>query len=163
MFEFNRDFRDLAQVAPYIGDFAQIRAEILASTGRGLANNDDFVNRIPAIANKTGRTHGGTHESMAIYLLQTLYRAWEQEARLLDLRAAGYEEIVEIDATTSFEHIVLYCKTATDGPYEEFSSARLAPRELGAVGKPFYVLPKGARTRGVLVNERGVLARRRRR
>jgi hypothetical protein len=163
VFQFNGDHSDLTQVAPFIADFAVLRAKILAATGRSFAYDDEFVDRLPAIANKTKRPSAGTHEDAAIYLLQKLYRAREQEARLLDLRASGYEEIAELDGTTSFEHVVLYPQTSHDGPWEEFTSARLAAREIGAAGTPFWVLKKGARTRGTLVNERGILARRKRR
>jgi hypothetical protein len=162
-FQFNGDYHDLAQVAPYIGDFAVLRAEILAATGRSFAYDDEFVDRLPAIANTTKRPNTGTHEDTAIYLLQTLYRAREQEARLLDLLADGYEEITELDGTTSFERVVLYPRSSHDGPWEEFTSARLAAREIGAAGPPFWLLKKGARTHGTMVNERGILARRKRR
>jgi len=163
MFHFNGDHEDLAQVAPYIGTFAHVRAEILAATGRSFVYDDEFVDRIPAIANKVRRPPAGTHEGTAIYMLQTLYRAWEMEARLMDLRAEGYEDIEHIDGTTACEHLVLYPRRQMGGPFEEFTSARLVPREPGGSGRPYAVLKKGKRTRGRLIDDRGVLARRRRR
>jgi len=161
MFQFNGDHDDLSQVAPYIGTFAQTRAEILAATGRSFAYDDEFVDRIPAIANKTSRPPCGTHEQTAIHLLQCLYRAWEMEARLLTLRAEGYEDIEHVDGTTACEHLVLYPRRSMGGPFEEFTSARLVAREPGGSGRPYAVITKGKRTRGPLIDDRGVLARRR--
>lgn len=161
MFTFNRNYDDFEQVAEWIGEFAKIKAEIMARTGRAFAYNDEFIDRIPAIANKEKRPNCGTHEDAAIYMLQCLYRAWELEAEQLDLLAKGYEQIERIDGktTTRFKRIVLFPTRQMGGERAAFNEARVVPvPDDEGVWRPAYVLPKGKRTHGHLISDRRVLA-----
>jgi hypothetical protein len=156
LFEFNGDYGDFAQVEPFLPAFLEVFAEVQARPG--FAYNDSFVGRIPAIANKAHRgPNSGTHEDSAIYMLQGLKRKREQEARIAELLADGYEHIDTLDQRTRFAHIVLYPTRRMGGEWAEYRDARLVP---DANDQPRAVLPKGKRTNGYSVNGRRVLARR---
>lgn len=160
MFTFNGDYNDFAQVAEYIGDFARVRAEIIEA-GQ-YPYNASFEGRIPGEFNRTTRKNvEGDHETAAIYMLQCLYRAWEIEARVLDLLAKGYRHITYLDEIKRFQHVVLYPTDRHQGEWAEYEGARLLPetneRQTEVTGRIRGVLPKGKRTRGYLVNGRNVL------
>lgn len=161
MFTFNGKHDDYEQVAPYIGEFAKIRAEIIERTGRSFVYNDDFRDRIPAIANKEMRPPAGSHEDSAIYMLQKLYRWWEQEARITDLLADGYEILDGLEHETRFRHVIFFPTRDMQGEWAEWRDARLLPEEkphqAEITGRVRAVLPKGKRTHGHLCNGRGVL------
>jgi hypothetical protein len=157
MFTFNRNYDDYEQVAPFIGEYAKVRAEILAATGRTFVYNDELVDRIPGIGNKEKRPNTGSHEDAAIYMLQTLFRWWEQEAKIIDLLANGYEHVETLSGTERFAHVVLYPTRNMGGEWQEFRDCRLVIKD--EAGHPGYVLPKGKRTHGYLISDRRVLAR----
>lgn len=155
-FTFNGKYDDYNQVAQFIGDFTVIRRELIESPV-GYAYNDDFRGRIPGIANTTKRGPSvGSHEDAAIYMLQTLYRWWELEARLLGLKAEGAEAIETMGPAevARFKLVVLYPTRDMGGEHIEIPDARIMADENG---KPAYVLRKGARTLGTLIDDRGIL------
>jgi hypothetical protein len=160
-FVFNGNYNDLGQVAEWIGEFARIREEIIERTGRGFVYNDEIIGRIPGIGNKEKRPNTGSHEDTAIYLLQTLYRFWEQEARIIDLLAEGYEPIERLAGVERFSRVVLYPARNMGGSWAEYESARLVPetnaQQADVTGRISAVLPKGKRTHGHLVSGRRIL------
>jgi hypothetical protein len=145
------------QVAPFIGEYAKVRAEILGQTGRSFVYNDELIDRIPGIANKEKRgPNVGSHEEAAIYKLQCLFRWWEQEAKIMDLLARGYEHIERLATDRErFAHVVLYPTRDMGGEWAEHRDCRLVWGD--AEKTPAYVLPKGARSRGFLISGRAVL------
>jgi hypothetical protein len=154
-FTFNGDYRDYAQVAQYIGDFARARDEILAAGE--YPYDASFRGRIPGDFNREQRERvEGDHETAAIYMLQGLYRAWEQEAQTLTLLAQGYEWLDELDATERFRHVVLCPTDRMGGEWREYRDARVTAEG----GRPCGILPKGKRTHGFLVSGRRVLVAR---
>ena len=155
-YTFNGNYNDLEQVAQFIGDFAKVHAEII--TSGQYPYNASFRGRIPGDFNRESRRNvEGDHEDAAIYLLQGLLRAWEQEAKITDLLAEGYECLEALDDEERFANVVLHpTRHRMGGEWAEYESARVVPED----GRPHGVLPKGKRTRGYLVAGRRVLVRR---
>ena len=160
LFTFNRDYSDLAQVAEWLPEFSAIRDEI--TSAGDYPYNDSFKGRIPGIGNTEhwdpdfgrGSQRGcGTHEDAAIYLLQKLYRATENAARLATAIEDGCAPIDSIDRVAKFSRVIIY----DDQGWLELSDARLVPDTAGNIRA---VLPKGRRRHGIAVNGRQVMVKR---
>jgi hypothetical protein len=153
-FQFNGDYNDLEQVAEFLPEFEAILAEIEAA-GQ-YRYNDSFKGRIPGIANTEKRgPNVGTHEEAAIYLLQGLERARRQAETVELLIADDCEWLDALDREARYALVVLVPTRRMGGEWQEFEDARIVPRD----GKPYGVLPKGARTRGTLIMDRKVLVK----
>lgn len=149
MFVFNKQYRDLEQVAPFLADFNRVYDEIRAS-GQ-YTYNDSFRGRVPGIE--------GPDEDRAIYLLQQLHDLRLNEARVEAMLADGYELVERLDGTTKFSRVALmphegYVGT---GPITEFTEARVVP---GDDGRPRYVLRKRKRNYGTATYGGAVYAKR---
>jgi hypothetical protein len=149
MFVFNKQYRDLEQVAPFLADFDRVYAEIRAS-GQ-YTYNDSFRGRVPGIE--------GPDEDRAIYMLQNLRRERENDARLAALLTDGYELVERLDATTKFARVVLmpHSGYVGTGPITEFEDARVVP---GEDGRPRFILRKRKRNYGTDVWNAPVYAKR---
>ena len=144
MFTWNRDYKDLEQVAEWLPEFTAIRDEITAAGG--YPYNNDFKGRIPGIS--------GEREDTAIYLLQGLYRRREMDLRIAQWLVDGWRHIDSVAATERFAHVILY-KADRSGEWHEYADARLMPepnpRQAEVTGRIRALLPKGKRTNGVMV------------
>jgi hypothetical protein len=147
-FTWNKDYKDLEQVAAWLPAFSAIRDEI--TSGGGYPYNDDFVGKIPGIA--------GPDEGRAIYLLQGLYRLRETQARVAAWLAEGFRPIDSVTGVTKFARVILY-SIERGGDWHEYPDARLVPeaRALQAevTGRISALLPKGKRTQGIYVGLNG--------
>jgi hypothetical protein len=148
MFTFNRNYRDLGQVAPYLPAF--LAAYERLEGGRGFVYNDDFRGQVCAEIEDPGHTHArngacGCGEDTAIYLLQTLRRAKMVEAQVAERMAAGYQPLETLTEVTRFAHVVEYGSYHDVTGWKEWEDVRVVP---DAQGRPEVVLPKGRRTHG---------------
>lgn len=153
-FVFNRNYKDLEQVAEFLPAFRERLAE-LERAGQ-YRYNDAFKGHIPGIE--------GPDEDTAIYLLQGLDRARENAERIVAALADGYEPLERVDRITKFSSVVVYDdQDRMRGPiWQEWEDARLIP-ETNAHHNPgeiCAVLPKGKRTHGHRVNGRKVMVKR---
>lgn len=151
MFTWNKDHKDLEQVAEWLPEFTAIREEITTrGTRGGYPYNDDFKGRIPGIA--------GPREDTAIYLLQGLFRQRIMDFLVAGWLAGGFRRLDSLDAVTKFPRVILY-KDGGSGEWHEYLDARLVPeakpRQAEVTGKISALLPKGKRTNGVLVGVNG--------
>ena len=144
MFTWNRDYKDLEQVAEWLPEFKELRAAMI-SAGE-YPYNDSFKGKIPGIA--------GEREDTAIYLLQGLFRQREMAARVAGWLGDGLRPLSELGAVTKFRRVVLY-KADRSGEWYEYADARLVPEtkphQAEVTGRISMLLPKGKRTHGVLV------------
>lgn len=145
-FRFNRDYDNLEQVAQYLPRFLEVLAEIEAA-GR-YRYNDLFKGRIPGIE--------GPDEDTAIYLLQGLERKRRQDARVAALLADGYDFVEQPADRQRFSAVALVPVRRMGGEFKEYADVRVT---LDAYGRPWGLLPKGARTRGVQIGDRRILAK----
>jgi hypothetical protein len=143
-FTWNRDFKDLEQVAEWLPEFTAIYDQI-AAAGK-YPYNDSFRGKIAGIA--------GDREDTAIYLLQGLYRQREMDARIAGWLAEGYRHLTELGAVTKFPVVILY-RADRSGEWHQYEAARLVPEakpnQAAVTGKISALIPKGKRTHGVLV------------
>lgn len=150
MFTFNKNYKDLEQVAEFLPAFNAAYAEGTAA-GR-YPYNDSFKGRVPGI--------GGEDEDTAIYLLQGLRRQIERDAKVSSYLANGYERIEHVNGTERFKAVVLYDDLhggGRRGVWFEFASARVvAEAQVKATGAPGHIVPKGKRN-GVPVNGLSVM------
>jgi hypothetical protein len=158
MFEFNRDYEDLEQVAEFFPEYLSIREEIEAAGG--FPYNECFKGRIPGIANPEQHSrNSGSHEDAAIYLLQRLYRAKNVEAQIAAAIEEGHKPIERVDGPTKFASIIVYDREG----WQQFHEARLVPEQNPVqaeyTGQLAGVLPKGKRTRGYRIEGKKVLAK----
>lgn len=144
---FNRDYDDYTQVEPFLAAFLTVHAEVAHGD---LAYNDDFKGRIPGIA--------GPDEDRAIYMLQTLKSLNELAARVDQYLADGGERIEKLSETTKFASVVRYGWYVGGTGWHEWKDARIIPHE--ETGAPRFVLPKGKRTNGHLLDGGHILAKR---
>jgi hypothetical protein len=144
MFTWNKDYNDLEQVAEWLSEFTQLRAEAIKA--EGFPYNAFFKGKIPGIA--------GEREDTAIYLLQGLYRQREMDARIAGWLADGYRSLTSVDKVTRFARVILY-RADRSGTWHEYEDARLVPeakpQQAEATGRISALLPKGKRTNGVRV------------
>lgn len=158
-FTFNRNYKDLDQVAEFLPAFRARLAELEAA-GK-YRYNDEFKGHVPGIE--------GPCEDTAIYLLQGLDRALQVRERVERAIADGYQPIkAMVPAPTRYSGVIVYDdEERTRGPsWQQWDDARLVPEtnpNLGLATWPLSpirgVLPKGKRTLGTLVNGRKVLVK----
>ena len=145
MFTFNKDYHDKEQVRHLLPQFIALR-EALVAAGQ-FPYNDSFLGKIDGAE--------GPHESTAIYLLQNLYRI-EQEQREMDALRDRMQPLRELATTRKFARVVLYFAgyyVGGTGLRASYDNARIVPQD----GKPYIVLPKGARVKGYLAKGAEVL------
>jgi hypothetical protein len=145
--QFNRNYDDLSQVEPFLPAFLAVHAEVAHGD---LAYNDDFKGRIPGIE--------GPDENRAIYMLQTLKSVNELNAQVEQYLADGGARIETLSETTKFASVVRYGWYMGGTGWHEWQDARIVPDE--RTGTPKYVLPKGKRTHGHLIDGGRILAKR---
>lgn len=140
-FTFNKDYDDLLQVEHMWSDYMARYTELEAD-GKYPCNSL-FVGHIPAAA--------GENEDTAIYLLQKLRHIREDTMKLDRFIADGGREVTELDDST-----VLRGNVAEFGFYMGGGGFRTRHnvRVIGKHGRPYAALPKGARTRGFLLEGR---------
>jgi hypothetical protein len=151
-FTFNKNYKDLEQVAEWLPAFTVIRDRI--TNAGGYPYNDDFKGKIPGIA--------GDRETLAIYLLQGLYRQREMQARIDEWLADGFRPVESVDAVRKFACVILY-RADGSGVFHEYADARLVPEtkpnQIRATGHLRALLPKGKRTNGVWLGNYAVLVK----
>jgi hypothetical protein len=144
VFTWNRDYKDLEQVAEWLPEYTEVRAAAIKA--EGYPYDAFFKGKIPGLV--------GDREDTAIYLLQGLYRQREMDARITAWLADGYRSLTELDAVTKFPHVILY-RADRSGTWHEYADARLVPEakanQAEVTGKISVLIPKGKRTNGVLV------------
>jgi hypothetical protein len=143
-FTFNKNYHDLEQVAEWLPAFDELRAAEIAANR--YPYNDSFKGCIPGIA--------GPCEDTAIYLLQSLHHQREQDARVERALADGFERIDSVNGIERFAKVIVYHPDRS-GEWHQYLDARLLPednpRQAAVTGKIHALLPKGRRTRGVLI------------
>lgn len=155
-YRFNKDYNDLEQVAEYLPAFLA-RLAALESAGQ-YRYNDSFKGHVPGIE--------GPDEDTAIYLLQSLERQQEQDAKVAALLADGYEYVTSVTEPVRCAHVVLYAERCNSSLWAEYHDARLVPSPYGRNNYadvpddyPYGVLPKGKRTNGHMISGRRVLVK----
>jgi hypothetical protein len=152
-FIFNRNYKDLDQVAGFLPAFRARLAELEAA-GK-YRYNDDFKGHVPGIE--------GPDEDTAIYLLQGLDHALKVRERAEQAIADGYRPIKSVERITRFSGVIVYDdEKRTRGPeWQEWQGARLIPEtnENFNPGEICTVLPARKRTNGTRVNGRKVLVK----
>jgi hypothetical protein len=148
---FNGDYRDLAQIIPYIDDYWHICAE-LSAAGK-YPYHAEFYGRIPGLGGaralaKSGPDTGKVVESpeTPIYLLAQLRHLVEGHERLAETLEAGYRRFMPW--ADDPRDIVKFASIAVfDLHYHRhvYTDARLV---LNADGSLQGILPKGKRTHG---------------
>jgi hypothetical protein len=131
---FNGDYKDLAQIIPFIDAFWTIYEELKAA-GK-YPYNDSFAGRIPGLHNALPR------EETPIYLLQQLRGLVEGNDLLATVLQDGYLRLTEITAQERFASVVVFDQFYRPQRYDE---ARVSP---DPEQRPSHLLPKGRRTRG---------------
>ncbi len=152
-FRFNKDYKDLDQVAQFLPAFLDVYTDIVA-TGR-YTYNDSFRGRIVGLDAATPKD-----EDTAIYMLQTLKNIRELEAKVESCLADGYAPVDSdsLTTTTKFHKIVEYGFYMGGTGWREWTEARLVPSSKPAGGW-LTVLPKGKRTHGHLINGKVLVKR----
>jgi hypothetical protein len=148
VWQFNKNYKDHDQVEAFYADFLKVYEELVAA-GQ-YPYNDSFKGRIPGAE--------GPDEDTAIYLLQNLRRLKELDGMIEQYIAEGGERIEHLDETTKFASIVNYGFYMGGTGWTEWHDARLVPDQ--RTGAPQWVLPKGKRTRGNLLQNSLVLVKR---
>lgn len=140
-FEFNKDYKDLLQVEHLWADYWKRFTE-LESAGR-YPYNKSFEGHIPGAV--------GGDEGAAIYLLQKLRHVREDTAKLTEFIASGAREVTELDCSEMLRGTVAEFGWYMDGTgFRVRDNVRIVARN----GRPYAALPKGARTRGFLLEGR---------
>jgi hypothetical protein len=131
---FNSDYRDLAQIIPFIESYWTIYEQLKAA---GQYPYDaSFEGRIPGLEDAL------PHEETPIYLLQGLRRLVEGHEHLARVLADGYRRLTELATRERFSSVIVFDRFyAVQG----FKDARVIPDEQY---RPSGVLPKGRHTRG---------------
>lgn len=130
----NGDYRDLAQVIPFIEDYWTIY-EQLKTEGK-YPYNQCFEGRIPGLEGAQPRAE------TPIYLLQGLRRLVEGHEQLAKVLSAGFRRLTDLAERERFTSVVVFDQFYATRQYED---ARVIP---DTHGRLIGVLPKGARTRG---------------
>jgi hypothetical protein len=146
-FVWNRDYSDHEQVRPFLPAFSVLYEALEA---RGDHYYDDaFLGLIPEIA--------GDDEGTALYLLKGLYRLEREHEQVAEIRET-HDELVEINLERRFASVVVYRPgyyVGGGGRIDRYEAARVVPRD----GRPYAILPRGARTRGHAIGSATVLVR----
>lgn len=130
-FKFNKDYRDLDQVAPFMPAFL-CRYNELIEEGE-YPYNDSFKGHLGVTGD----------EDTLIYLCQEQRMHTELAANVADALASGYVQVDEVDEPIKCDKVVVYGFYTGGTGWKEYSDCRLIH---GLTG--FAVLPKRARTRG---------------
>lgn len=131
---FNRDYKDLEQVAEFLPAYLDVFRELEAA-GQ-YPYNHSFKGRIPGIE--------GPAEDTAIFLLQQTRHMREYEAQVDAYRADGYEPLdVFPETPTRFAGVVHYGWRNGEDGIAQWTDARLLMFNGARV-----VMPKGKRTNG---------------
>ncbi len=140
-FIFNKNYKDLGQVAEFLDRYLAVYAEI---TGAGdYPYDDSFKGRIPGIE--------GPNEITAIYLLQSTRHIMELNAQI-DAAVLDGCQLLDAEAvtgTTRYARIVQYGFYVGGTGWKEWADARLVRM---TTQRSTMVLPKGRRTNGFLVH-----------
>jgi hypothetical protein len=131
---FNGDYRDLAQVIPFMEDYWTIYEQF--KTEGKYPYNKRFEGRIPGLEGARPR------EETPIYLLQGLRRLLEGHERLANVLGAGYHRLTELRQRERFASVVVFDQFYDTQQYED---ARVIPNEHA---RPIGLLPYGRRTHG---------------
>jgi len=131
---FNGDYRDLAQIIPFIEAYWTIYEETKAA-GK-YPYNSSFEGRIPGLAEALPR------EETPIYLLQQLRGLVEGHDHLAEILDAGYRRLTELTTQGRFVNVVVFDQFYAANQYDD---ARVIPDD---VHRPSSLLPKGKRTHG---------------
>jgi hypothetical protein len=131
---FNGDYRDLAQIIPFIEPYWTIYEQLKAA-GQ-YPYNASFEGRIPGLEDALPR------EETPIYLLQELRRIVEGHERLAQVLADGYRRLIELATRELFSSVIVFDCFYT---HQRFENARVIPDEQH---RPSCVLPKGKRIFG---------------
>lgn len=137
MFVFDQNYDNNEQVRPFFADYMVIYRELEAA-GK-YPYNASLKGRVPGIE--------GDDEDTAIYLLQRLRDLDALKLQISDFKASGGVEVTEL-AETIRGTVVVYGFYMGGSGWRQYDHARLVPRH----GRPHAILPKGARTRGHLVD-----------
>ena len=145
-FRFNRNYKDLEQVAAYYPAYLTVY-ERMTEAG-AYPYNDNFKGRIPGIE--------GPDEDTAIYLLQGMRSMRELEAKVDAALADGYEAVDRdtVQGTTKYATIVHYGYYMGGTGWNVWKDARLVRN-----GSNVVVLPKGKRTNGFLLQAKVMVKR----
>jgi hypothetical protein len=138
---FNGDFRDLAQIIPFIEAYWTIYEKIKAAGE--YPYNSSFEGRIPGLEDALPRAE------TPIYLLQQLRGLVEGHERLAKILDAGYRRLTELTTRERFASVVVFDQFYAA---KEYDDARVIPDD---EHRPSGVLPKGKRTRGLRVGSLG--------
>lgn len=136
----NKNYKDLGQVEEFYPAYLAVYEEVTASGGTPY--NDLFKGRIPGIK--------GEREDTAIYMLQTLRKVREIEARVAELREAGWRDFdpAELEGgPVRYAGVAEYMPCVGGMTWGKWADARLVRYGHSSV----MVLPKGKRTNGQLV------------
>ena len=136
--EFNKDYKDLSQVAEFYPAYLAVYEEIQAA-GR-YPYNDDFKGRIPGIE--------GPREDTAIYLLQKARHQLEHDAKVAAYRADGWHDFdpAEIETGPARYAGVMEHGFENGTGIRKWDSARVT-----RFHSSLAVLPARCRTRGHVV------------
>lgn len=131
MFTFNKNYKDLDQVATFYDEYLLVRESL-----DGFAYNDCFMGRIAGLA--------GEDEATGVYLLQQLHTEKERQQKIEQLLADGYEQLKPKEGgSEKFDNVVKVGNNNSRAGSDEFPKAKVWFAE----GRMFIV-PKGNRTRG---------------
>lgn len=131
---FNSDYRDLAQIIPFIEAYWRIYDELKVA-GK-YPYNASFEGRIPGLEDALPK------EESPIYLLQQLRHLVEGHERLAQVLDTGYRQLTELAARERFASVIVFDQFYDTQRYED---ARVIPDEQH---RPVALLPKGKRTHG---------------
>jgi hypothetical protein len=135
-FTFDKNYKNLDQVAPFYEAYTAVRAELEAA---GKYNyNDSFKGRIVGIE--------GPNEDTAIYLLQTLHSIREMMAEVDAFVAEGATPIDTLNGPTRFAKVMRYGWYLGGTGLATYEDVRVVPDQIN--GRPQCILPKGRRTNG---------------
>jgi hypothetical protein len=131
---FNGDYRDLAQIIPFIEAYWTIY-EGLKAAGK-YPYNASFEGRISGLEDAVPR------EESPIYLLQQLRGLVEGHERIAQTLDAGYRRLTELATQERFASVIVFDQFYATQRYDD---ARVIPDEQQ---HPSALLAKGKRTRG---------------
>lgn len=137
---FNRNYKDLGQVAAFYPAYLAVYEE-LAAAGK-YPYNDEFRGRVAGIE--------GPAEDSAIYLLQTTRHVREHQARLAAYRADGWRDLDPAEVAAEpvrFAGVVDHSYDMSGTGWSEWSNARVARWH-----SSLMVLPGRARVNGALAS-----------
>lgn len=150
VFEWDGHYDNLEQVRPYLEQFEELKRE-LQEAGH-YPYNDSFVGKIDGLADSE-------REDTGIYLLQRLSREEARQRQLDEARAQGFEDLTA-RPPSQYEYVghggeqrqerFAEIIVSTEHSTQRYRKGRVVfSRKLD--GAPWVVMPKGARTRGRLI------------